>query len=186
MKNIESVLLAKRYAIAFLNIYFKELSGDDLDNLQSFNNFIKTNRIFYVCLRLPSINVVKTQEIIDKIFELFSLKRSFKKLLMLLLDDGRIEILGKVIDKILIIYRQRSDISFFDVFTSHDVSDLDKNRIIKFIDGISTGRVVADFKLDKNLIAGFRIQSNNLLWERSMAKQLRDVKRSVFKQVGIW
>ena len=51
----------------------------------------------------------------------------------------------------------------------------DVNRLLMFI-----------HTKDEKLIIGLRIQSLTFLWERSIAKQLRSVKRSIFKQVGLW
>lgn len=186
MKRIERACLAGRYANAFLDLHINSISEDDLGRLAKFKRFLKRNRVFYVCLRLPTIEFSKKEKILKDVFKLFSLPEYFEKLITVLLNSFRIELLDKIIDKIIIFYRQRKNISFFDVFTSHKISDFEREKIIKFIKSISTGKVVADFKVNEKLIAGFRIQSSILLWERSIAKQLRDVKRSVFKQVGIW
>ncbi len=186
MKQIEVSSLARRYAIAFLNLFFEKLPHDCLEKLNRFKKFLQENRMFYVCLRLPTLSFLKKQKILNKTIKSFNLSTPVQKLVLLLLDHGRIEMLAKVVEKIIIFYRQRKNTELFGITTSHKLSDSEKKRVIKFVKILSSGDVVTNFEVDEKLIAGFRIQSKTFLWERSIAKQLRDIKRSIFKQVGIW
>ncbi|MFC1894653.1 ATP synthase F1 subunit delta [Candidatus Dependentiae bacterium] len=179
-------LIAKKYALAFLNNFFGQLSDEDIDKLIYLQNFLKKNKLFYVYLRIPSLSGDIKQKAIDRLIKSFDLGEPSLRLIVLLLKEGRIEILDKVLSKIVMLYRFRKKIKLFNVASSHELSLNQQEKVIKFLKNMANGRVIAKFIVDKKLISGLRIQSDNFLWERSIAKQLRDVKRLIFKQVGLW
>lgn len=178
--------ISRKYAQAFLNVFFDQISNDCIKKLEKLEKFLKENKLFFVYLRIPSIPVQAKQDALNKFIEFFGLCEPFEKLIFLLLSHGRIDFLDEVVSKILTLYRSKKHIQFFKISTSHALEEKEKERVIKFVKGLASGEVVCKFLVDAKIIAGMRIQSEAFLWERSVAKQLRDVKRSIFKQVGLW
>lgn len=179
-------IISKKYAEAFLNTFSDEVSDKNLEKWIKLELFLKKNKLFYVYLRIPTISNFEKQKSLLKICSALNLEKPIKKIMLLLLDSGRIEILDRVLNKIILLYRRKQNIKLFKVTTPCDIDYNEKEKIIDFIKLISSGGVLAEFIKDEKLIAGLRIQSLTFLWERSIAKQLRNVKRSVFKQVGLW
>ncbi len=184
--QVRKNIIAKKYAIAFLNLFFDEITDTYVHRLLSLDEFLKKNKSFYIYLGIPTIPYLVKQKALNRLAQVFEFNKPLRRLMFLLLDQGRIEILDKVIEKIVVIYRQRKNIELFKISSSHQMTELEKDNVIKFVKYIAKGGVITDFIVDEKLIAGLRIQSNTFLWERSIAKQLRDIKRSIFKQVGIW
>ncbi len=183
---LELNFIAKRYAVAFLNIFEKELSEDNLKKWQALVCFLQKNTLFYVYLRIPVISRLTKQKALIRVAQSFDLKKPIVKMIMLLLDHGRIEILDKVLMYIILLYRRRLNTKLFRITSSHGLNEQEKKIIIDFTKTISKSNVEAEFVVNEKLIVGLRIQSLTFLWERSISKQLRGVKRSVFKQVGLW
>lgn len=178
--------IARNYAQAFLNVFFEQLSADYITRLERVEKFLKNNRFFFIYLKIPSLSLERKKEILDKFVNFFGLNAPIKKLIFMLLEQGRIDFLDDIIEKIIQLYRFKKNIQFFKVSTSNSLTDQEKERVIKFVKSLASGEVVSKFIVDPKLITGIRIQSDSLLWERSVSKQLRDVKRSIFKQVGLW
>ena len=170
-------LIAKKYAVAFLDLFFDQLSDSYIDKIIELENFLKKNQLFYIYLRIPSLPYSVKQKALDKLVYAFDLGESGKRLIFLLLDQRRIEILDKILNKIVVLYRLRKKIELFKVLSSHDLSKTEKEKVLKFIKNVANGQVIANFFVDEKLITGLRVQSNAFLWERSVAKQLRDVKK---------
>ena len=183
---VRVTVIANKYAISFLNLFFFQISDELIEKLIKLEKFLKKNRLFYIYLRIPSLSYLIKQKALNRLCHAFELDKPIARLIFLLLDQGRIEILDKVLGKIVVFYRRRKNIELFNVISSHPLSDDEKMKVTKFIKHVSSGEILANFIEDKNLIAGLRIQSSSFLWERSIAKQLRDVKRFIFKQVGLW
>jgi F-type H+-transporting ATPase subunit delta len=184
--DVSSNIIAKRYAIAFLNLYFDQISNEDITFLVEMEAFLKRNRMFYVYLRIPTISESIKKKALLKVLKEFHVKKSLENLIFLLLEDGRIEILDVVLYQVVQCYRERKGIQSFKITTSHDLSEDEKEKIVLFVRHLTKNEVITKFLVDERLIAGFRIQSKNFLWERSVSKQLRDVKKIIFKQVGLW
>ena len=184
--QVEINLIAKKYAVAFLNVFYSEISNNNLEKWIKLKKFLYKNKLFYVYLRIPSISYFTKQKVLVRVAQALELGKPITKMMLLLLDHGRIELLDLVLDKIIALYRKKINVREFKVSSSHDITDDEKKAIIEFIKSISNSGVLAEFVTDESLIAGLRIKSLTFLWERSIAKQLRSVKRSIFKQVGLW
>ena len=52
----------------------------------------------------------------------------------------------------------------------------DKQIIVHFLTEKTKMTVHADYQTDPTLIAGIRVKSQNYLWEKSVARLLRDIK----------
>ena len=184
--QVEISAISKKYATAFLNIFSDQVSDENLKKWIGLEKFLKKNKFFYIYLQVPTISYFTKQKALVRVAKVLKLEKPITKMMFLLLDHGRIEILHMVLNKIILLYRRRINMKFFKVTSSHYLTDDEKGKIIKYIDSISDGGVLAEFEKDEKLIIGLRIQSLTFLWERSIAKQLRSVKRSIFKQVGLW
>ncbi|MBD3273378.1 hypothetical protein GF385_03465 [Candidatus Dependentiae bacterium] len=184
--ELQTSLISKKYAAAFLNVFSDKISDENLEKWISLEKFLKKNKLFYVYLQVPTISYFTKKKALLRIAQALKLEKPITKMMFLLLDHGRIEILHQVLNKIILLYRRKINTKLFKVTTSHDITFEEKEKIINFIKSISNGGVLAEFEKDEKLICGLRIQSLTFLWERSIEKQLRSVKRSVFKQVGLW
>ena len=185
MQEIEYII-AKKYAVAFINLHSRILDDESIKKVIKVRDFLKKNNMFYVYLRIPTIDHNIKKDALQRVITAFTLEKCFDRLFFQLLDDGRVEVLDKVLDQIVTCYRLSKDIRLFKITTSHELGDKERKDVIDFVEDISKKNVITKFFVDPKLICGFRIQSTNFLWERSISKQLRDIKRNIFKQVGVW
>ena len=90
-------IIAKKYANAFLNIYLNSLSINEIEQLEILENFLHKNKLFYVSLRIPTIDSKIKRLVLEKIVANYHFKKPVLKLMLTLLDDDRIIILDKVL-----------------------------------------------------------------------------------------
>ncbi len=174
-RQIEEDIIAKKYALAFLNVYGDEYTKESLEKFAGLEEFIQENQHLYVSLRIPNIPLSTKKMVLDKLAESYSLGESMKTLMHRLLDDGRIEILDKILRHIGWVYKRKYNIERFDVATSHTITKAQKEKIIAFIKSRSDAQLLTRFVVDPSLIVGVRIESNTFLWERSVKYRLRSV-----------
>jgi len=175
-------ILAKKYAIAFLNVYKSELSIGDIERLEILESFLKSNRFFYISLRIPTIPRKTKNYALDKIVENYQFKPPVAILMKNLLENDRIDMLHKVINHIRHEYAKREHLEFFTIKTSHELTTNEKKVIVKLIQNLTTATIRTDFIVDENLIVGIRIESPVFLWERSIKKELEKVSNSIAKE----
>ena len=178
-------VIAKKYAVAFLNLYIDQVTDQSLKKIFGLEKFLKQHKQFYVYLGIPTISTFIKQKALNRVAQTLELSKPIKKLMFVLLEHGRIEILDVVLNQIAICFRQRKNIASFRVTTSHFLSEAEKTSVKNFIKQVSKTKIVTEFFVDKKIICGIRIQSRSFLWERSVVKQLRDVKRFIFNRVGL-
>lgn len=184
--QVEIDLITKKYATAFLNVFSDQITGANLEGWIKLKNFLSKNKFFYIYLRIPTISYLTKQKALIRVAQALNLQKPMIKIMFVLLDHGRIEMLDNVLKNIIILYRQKINTKLFKVTSPYDLNNSEQLVVQEFIKSIASCNVDAEFVVDKKLIAGLRIQSSTFLWERSVAKQLRGIKRSVFKQVGLW
>jgi len=182
---VSSNIIAKTYATAFVNVYFDDLSDDYINRLSKLAIFLKSNKQPYIYLRIPKIPQEVKIKALNKVAQAFNLEEGIKKLMYALLETDRIEILDKVLNQIKIVYQRQAGVELFEVISSHSLSDEEKEKVLIFIKANSKYKVKAKFIVDKKLIVGLRIKSNSFLWERSIVKQLRDIKQFMFNQAEL-
>lgn len=183
--NVLPDVIAKKYAEAFVTLYLKDISADYLNKISALGSFFKRNRYAYVYLRIPTIPRKVKNKALERIAAFFDLQVKMKRLMYVLLDDDRISILDRVIKFIEIVYRKKKGIEVFKAISSHPLSKEERDNVCLFIKNNTKNKILAKFLVDPKLIIGLRIQSNSFLWERSVEKQLNDIKKFMLSQAGL-
>lgn len=178
-------LLAKKYACAFLNLYQTQLSNWYFENLASLGVFLKNNRWLYVYLSIPTVDYAVKQKVIHRVSESLQFCSHTSILINTLLNHNRIELLGTVIEQIQIENRKRKNIEICMIKTSHRLDDEQKNKVIDFVKKIIPSHITVQFVQDPSLIVGLKIQTDQHRWERSVARQLRDMEQKFLRQVSL-
>ncbi|MCK4265384.1 F0F1 ATP synthase subunit delta [Candidatus Babeliales bacterium] len=171
--------IAQKYASAFLNLYINQLSIGHIEKLTLLEDFLNQNRFFYISLRIPSIELKIKLLATSKLVKFFQFKQPILTLVNILLINGRIEILHKVLKHIRFEYAKRTNLEFFRVKSSHVLTTQEKSVVAKLIGFLSKSNIRTEFTLDKDLIVGLRIESPSFLWERSIRKELMKVGKTI-------
>jgi len=174
--------LVKKYATAFLNACKKEKRSVHVEIISTFENFVTANKVFQATLDLPSLSIDKKHETIEFVSKKLQLSPCLKRLTFLLLNHKRIYLLDEILRTILLLQTQQKQKHHFNVYTSHKISETEKNKIINFIKKTVSNDVTASFDIDITLISGLKIKGDTFLWERSIAKKLRDIEQKILRR----
>lgn len=181
--QIESI--AKKYALAYLNLYANELTDEMINNLIRLRKFLNKHKDFYAYLSIPKLPQKTKSDFIDKLGTAFNLTHSKIKLMHVLLDQKRIGLLDATLKKIAAEYHVRKGVVLLKICTSHETDNKQKDLITKFVQKLIKKNVEIDFCINKNLISGIRIKSSTLLWEHSVSKHLKKFKNNLSQQVEL-
>lgn len=175
--------VAKKFAQALLNLYYKDISQKCFSTLLELDAFLKSNLYLVRYLCIPTVPDTMKKDIVQKVFTALNVCDAVQRLISPLIKQRRIDLLELVIAQLITCYRERSNIIAFDVFTSHKMEEQDREDIVQFLTEQSGGTVVASFMIDVTLIAGFRAQSKTFLFEHSLMKKIRDAKTSFYQRI---
>lgn len=172
MKRNEEII-AKKYAKAFLNLFIDEISLAMYQRIVELERFFKARREVLAFLALPHIKSTEKCKALDVVIEKFSLPGSFKRLVAILVESKRVFLFPLVLRYITMIYRQRKGIAAFIIKSSTSLDKQALDSIEQFLAKKTDKKILSEHVLDKSLIAGIRLESDQYLWEYSVAKKLK-------------
>lgn len=177
--DAKKIQIARKYAIAFLNIYINKINEKDFLNLVTAFKFLKTHPDVLFFFFLPNLTLSVKNEIINTLFTKFDLNLEFKQLTDFLIENSRAFLFVDILREIILIYQERNSIILFDITSANELKDSDLKDIKYFLERKSGCKVIESYEIDKNLIAGIKAKSTTLLWEYSIAKQMRNIRRLI-------
>lgn len=179
------IAVSRNYAIAFLNSFQKDISVESLLKIREVSEFWRQNKKLFYFLDIPNFDNEKKIGVLKTFLDKFSAPSSLKDLIFLIVRHNRVSLIQSVLEKVCSLYMQRENILFFNIFSSHKLLDDELKSIQKFLSHKTGKTVLYDWSIDKNLIAGIRCQSETLVWEYSVSKQLNDLRRQLILQGAI-
>lgn len=168
-------ILAKRYARAFLNVFSEKISFEDIQNIEKLADFFHLHRQAFFYIKLSCIKASIKQEILNKLFERFKLHGLLTPLLDLLIKHKRLALITMTLPIISTLYKADHAIVDWTINSSQQLSADQLTTLQKFIESKTDQDVHFNFHLDKNLIAGIKAYSKDMLLEHSVEETLRKI-----------
>ncbi len=178
-------IIAKKYALALLNLYSKQIGNICFESLRELNNFFKKNKKILMYLNIPSLPDDVKKQVLEGILQKLNTCNTISIVAHTLLKQRRINLLDNVVDQIVRQYKIRKNILNFKVLSSHSLDQAEKKIVLDFLQKSVNATIQADFFIDKKLICGIKILGDNIMWERSFVKRLENVKRSILHRVQL-
>ncbi len=170
------------YAEAFLQVANEMQQTDEI--------VAQAKEILQLISDSPELEKVLSSPILEKeskkkiLIQLFSdkINNSLLNLLKLLADRQRIGILVPILERFLEIYRENSNIALATVTSAVELSEEQKELIIKKISSIAgTEKLELITKTDSALIGGFVVSVGSKVIDASIASQIRKLGLSLSK-----
>lgn len=174
--DIDQITLARKYATAFLNLFSDEINIKDFCAIVSVEHFLKSEPEITSFFKFPRMNKEK-QEIVDHILKEFQCAPVLKKLMQILFEHQRLFLLPLVLKYVQRLYKERRGIMEFEIQSSHALTQDQMATIKNFLSAKTGNHILYEYKENRDLIAGIRLKSDTLLWERSVARKLADVQQ---------
>lgn len=166
--NASTFSCAKKYARAYANLCNNTFDPQEIAQLRNLAITLHQHR--NLALQLTSTTPATK---ITTIAHGLGLSRLGSNLLITLAQHNRIGLLANIATHLEQFYTTQCQRLVCTVSSSHPLQDTQKITIVQFIKrATSMADVQATFLITPALISGIRIQSTNLLWERSLRKTL--------------
>lgn len=174
--------LASKYAQALINSLFKNVTYEQIDQIKNAVDVLRSKKRALSFLALSHYNSQDLQSVLTAFFSKFDIGKDIKPLLSTLAEHKRLSLLPDILDALIALYKRRHDICSCTVISAHTLTDEQKERLTLLVEHLFCKHAEMQFLIDESLIAGIKIESNNRVWEYSVAKQLRAV-HSALKEV---
>lgn len=163
-------MLAYRYAKSFLAFAPREEGSESYaQGLYLFHLFLRGHRASVISCGAKELG---------RLCAVFNLPvQKLSHLIKLLDAHNRLRLFAKVIHALWELYRKRYEIAACTIKSSHDLT-VDEEKILQaFVQRITGCQVFYRSVRVRSLIAGIRIESDEFLWEQSIADKLRRVEQ---------
>jgi len=171
--------IAKKYASAYLHVFGHQHTYQDFCSMWRAAQFLSEHHSLLFYLSLSMIHESDKKRFIDLFFEKFHLFDSLKQLFYLLLKNKHIFLAANTLRDIYGLYKKQHNISDLHIVSSSDLSEEKIEEIKNFFMKLSGQHVEVRYSVNPALIAGIRLQTEALLWECSIAQQLRKIKQEL-------
>lgn len=179
--NIAQKVLARRYAIAYVNTFDQQLDKDNIAFIKQAIPFFKRHAKALYFLTLPNITVEHKVAAMTKIIHKLHLPTSLNQLLEVLIGHKRTSLWCVILDVTVSYYYEKHNIVDVVVESFPELCDSDKQLVEQSCASLIKQDMLYSYQLCPELIAGLRMTTDNLMWEYSIAKKLRMVRATVLE-----
>lgn len=171
--------LANKYGKAFFNLYGTELTDQNFWNIKDAIDFLNKNRT--VLSYLECTKPGDEQKLITVFLQHFKLHKDFSRLLILLKKQKRILLLPDILHCILIFYLEQGGKMYFDLQSYPKLSSVQEKPLVDFLSNVTGQQILYRCAENHRLIAGLRMQSDQLLWEDSVRGRLKMIHKKLVR-----
>lgn len=168
----QDIAIAKKYAQAYINVYPEQITQQLAAHIQSFVSFLKARRTVLFYMQLASIPQETIQSTLYHLLASYHVSGSLTVLVDMLIKDKRISLLPQVFEALIALYKERHHIVDFVIASSHQLSEKQLERLKNFLEKKLHKEIHYKAVIDKRLIAGIKMYSDNWYWEHSIRRQL--------------
>ena len=174
--------LIHKYAQAFYNVYGNEVTLDTFWHIKHASGHLKYIPGVLFFLALVDIEEKKQHEMVEILLQRLQLPESVGRLIYLLMEHHRINLLPFVLQSFINIYQEKKKILLFNITTVSPLDSENKKEIESFLHRLSGCHILSEYSIDNKLIAGIRALNRNYLWEYSIESRIWAVTNSLLEQ----
>lgn len=164
--------LSYKYARALLSVA-NDITPEQIKRIETTLPILRKHRQTLLYITLLHHKYEAKHGSLDVFIDRFDVIGSVKKLIHLLLEDKRLVMLPDILQATIDLYKQDHHITSCTITSTDELPTQQKKDLETLIKKIVHGTVEAQYQTDPHLIAGMRVQTDNLLFEHSVEKQLR-------------
>ncbi len=169
---------AERYALALFELS-NEVNNLDLieNNVKDLIELYEKNKDLKNFFKNPTNSAFEQHEVIKALCLKLGFSKNFQNFLLLLVSKRRIFFIDKILKTFLLfLAKDKGEISA-SLISSKELSNEEIEKISKNLSAKGKAAMKFDYKVDKSLIGGFKIQVGSLLIDTSIKNKLKKINQ---------
>tara|TARA_B100000886_G_scaffold319974_1_gene261094 strand:+ start:50 stop:607 length:558 start_codon:yes stop_codon:yes gene_type:complete len=173
---------SERYSRALFEV---SQESNDLDkvesDIQNFKLIYDTNSEVRSFIKDPSQMITEQNKLVDLLSDKFNFSKNFQKFLLLLIEKRRIFFVNKIIESFLrLCSRKRGEIKV-SLISSKELSQTELNDISSDLSKSMGSTLKFDYKVDKELIGGLKLQLGSTMIDTSIKNKLKKYEQAMLE-----
>ena len=173
---MKTLSVSHKYAQALFNIYGSDISREDIQAIREMRVYLGTHRRIAFFLNIAAIPDDIKEQGLSMLCERFGAYKTCKELIELLKKHNRLVLFAEILYSLEGIYLEQEHFMPVKVTSPVPLLQNDRKILEQFLTIELQGTVECDYQIDKQLIAGIRVQSRYHLWEHSVLQRLRTMQ----------
>jgi F-type H+-transporting ATPase subunit delta len=173
----ENSIIASRYAKALFEYAVEEKILERVnEDMKTVSQVCRQNKDFRLLLQSPVIRKEKKDSIIREVFKKH-LSRETLTYLQIITQKSRESYIPEIAFHFTILYKEFNNIKTVHLKTASPVDEQLRNRIISIMARRTNARIELIEETDPSLIGGFVISMDDMQYDASIQRQLKELKR---------
>ena len=173
---------SERYSRALFEV---SRDSDDLDKVE---NDIKNFKLIYDknlevrnFIKDPSQIITEQNKLVNLISDKLNFSKNVQKFLLLLIEKRRIFFVNKIIESFLRLCSQKRGEIKASLISSKELSQTELNDISTDLSKSMGSTLKFDYKVDEELIGGFKIQLGSIMIDTSIRNKLKKYEQAMLE-----
>ena len=173
---------SERYSRALFEISKEsgELEKVETD-VKTFKSLIEKNLELKNFIHNPTHNITNQNNVFNILSDKLSFSKNFKNFLFLLVEKRRIFFISKIIESFLkLCLKKRGELKA-SLISSKELSETELENISKELSLSKGSKIKFDFKIDKELIGGFKLHIGSFMIDTSIKNKLKKFQQRMLE-----
>ena len=173
---------SERYSRA---LYEVAKEANELEKVESdikaFNSFLKNNSDLKNFFNNPTQSINNQNEAINILSDKLNLSKNLKNFLFLIIEKRRIFFISKIIDSFLKLCLIKRGELKASLISSKELSQSELENISKDLSTTMGSTLKFDYKIDKDLIGGLKLQLGSFMIDTSIKNKLKKLEQKMLE-----
>ncbi len=173
---------SERYSRALYEVAKEanELDKAEID-IKTFQNIIKKSPELTNFFHNPTLSIENQNNVIKLLSEKLGISKNLKNFFLLLIEKRRIFFIEKILDSFLKLCMSKRGELKASLISSKDLSENELESISKDISSSMGSTIRLDYKIDKELIGGLKLQLGSFMIDTSIKNKLKKFKQRMLE-----
>ena len=173
---------SERYSRALFEVVKEssELEKTEAD-VKSFQSILTQNVELKNFIQNPTQSKDNQHNLIRLLADKLSFSKNLKNFMFLLIEKRRIFFIGKIIDSFLKLCLQKRGEVKASLISSKELSESELENISKDLSSYMGSNIKFDYKIDKELIGGLKLQLGSIMVDTSIKNKLKKYRQKMLE-----
>ncbi len=173
---------SERYSRALFEISQESNDLNKVENdVQNFKLIYDTNSEVRSFIKDPSQIITEQNKLVNLLSDKFNFSKNFQKFLLLLIEKKRIFFVNKIIESFLRLCSQKRGEIKASLISSKELSQTELNEISVDLSKSMGSTLKFDYKVDKELIGGLKLQLGSIMIDTSIKNKLKKYEQAMLE-----
>jgi F-type H+-transporting ATPase subunit delta len=154
---------------------FATVSGE----LAEFAGLLETHDLLRATMLRPFVPAARKAEVLEDVLGRQGYRDKTRRLVLLLAQRGRLDILGGVVRALPALWKKRRGIVTFEVRSVVPLKEAQRARLEETLQTLERRPVSCAYALDPSIVGGLLVRKGNMVYDVSLKGQLERLKETI-------